>query len=149
MSKHSPRSRHGGEKIFWRASQERRPEVKYLILIYSNPKSRAAWEKLTEEQQMQFGQAHYDLTDKLRASGELVVSEGLAGPETGKGVSIKNGEVVVTDGPFAEAKEYLAGFYLVEADTIDQVVAHAATLPDAHNDGIEIRPVFDMSMLDL
>jgi hypothetical protein len=122
--------------------------MKYLILIYSNPKSRAAWEKLTDEQQMQFGQAHYDLTDKLRASGELIASEGLPGPETGKGVSIRDGEVVVTDGPFAEAKEYLAGFYLVEADTIDQVIAHAATLPDAHNDGIEVRPVWDMSMLD-
>ncbi|WP_434444460.1 YciI family protein [Lentzea sp. E54] len=122
--------------------------MKYLILIYSNPKSRAAWDKLTEEQQMQFGKAHYDLTDKLRASGELVVSEGLPGPETGKGVSIRDGEVVVTDGPFAEAKEYLAGFYLVEADTIDQVIAHAATLPDAHNDGIEIRPVWDSTMLD-
>ncbi len=122
--------------------------MKYLILIYSNPKSRAAWEKLTEEQQMQFGKAHYDLSDRLRASGELVVSEGLPGPETGKGVSIRDGEVVVTDGPFAEAKEYLAGFYLVQADTIDQVVAHAATLPDAHHGGIEIRPVWDMSMLD-
>jgi hypothetical protein len=122
--------------------------VKYLILIYSNPKSRAAWDKLTDAQQTQFGKAHYDLSDTLRASGELVVSEGLPGPETGKGVSIRDGEIVVTDGPFAEAKEYLAGFYLVEADTIDQVIAHAATLPDAHNDGIEIRPVWDQSMLD-
>ncbi|HUQ59888.1 YciI family protein [Lentzea sp.] len=122
--------------------------MKYLILIYSNPRSRAAWDKLTEEQQRQFGQDHYDLSDRLRASGELVVSEGLPGPETGKGVSVRDGEVVVTDGPFAEAKEYLAGFYLVEADSIDQVIAHAATLPDAHHDGIEVRPVWDPSVLD-
>jgi len=129
-------------------ASEQEAEVKYLILIYSNPRSRAAWDKLTEQQQRQFGQDHYDLSDRLRASGELVVSEGLPGPETGKGVSVRDGEVVVTDGPFAEAKEYLAGFYLVEADSIDQVIAHAATLPDAHHDGIEVRPVWDPSVLD-
>jgi hypothetical protein len=54
--------------------------VKYLIMIQSNPQSRAAWETWTTEQQMEFGRAHYALSDELAASGLLVASEGLADP---------------------------------------------------------------------
>lgn len=86
--------------------------------------------------------------ESLQKAGVLLALDGLHPPSMGARVSFSGGKPKVTDGPFAEAKEYLAGFYLVEADSIDQVIAHAATLPDAHNDGIEVRPVWDMSMLD-
>ena len=63
--------------------------------------------------------AHRDLHDRLLESGDLVVSEGLADPELAKRVSVRDGVTMSTDGPFAEVKEYLAGFYLVECETID------------------------------
>ncbi len=119
--------------------------MKYLILIHSNPASRAAWELLDDDQQMEFGLAHMRLTEELRASGELIVSEGLAGLDTAKRLSVRDGRTMTTDGPFAEVKEYLAGFYLVDCESIDRVLAYAATLPDALNDGVEVRPVLDLS----
>ena len=114
--------------------------MKYLILIYSNPRSRAAWDKLTEQQQRKFGQDHYDLSDKLRASGELIVSEGLPGPETGKGVSIRDGQVVVTDGPFAEAKEYLGGLTILDAPDLDAALEWGRKAARAVGLPIEVRP---------
>lgn len=123
--------------------------MKYLILIYSNPASRAAWEKQDDEQQMELGRAHMALTEELAASGELIVSEGLADLDTAKRVFVRDGQTVVSDGPFAEVKEYLAGFYLVDCDSMDRVVEYAARLPDALNDGVEVRPVLDLRALGL
>jgi hypothetical protein len=123
--------------------------VKYLILIHSNPHSRAVWERLTDAQRMEFGRGHMALTEELAATGELVVSEGLADPSLAKRVSVREGQTITSDGPFAEAKEYLAGFYLIECESIDRAVEHAARAPDAHYGAVEVRPVLDMSELDL
>jgi hypothetical protein len=123
--------------------------VKYMILIYSNPKSRAIWEELSDEQRMEFGRNHIRCSDALAASGELVVSEGLADPSMATWVSAPEGRAMTTDGPFAEVKEHLAGFLLVECDSRERAVEIAATVPDAAFNYVEVRPVFDMSILDL
>jgi hypothetical protein len=117
--------------------------MRYLILIYSNPRSRAVWEGLSDDQREAFGRGHFDLSDELAASGELVVSEGLADPSLAKRVSVRAGRTLTTDGPFAEVKEYLAGFYLVECDSVEQAVELAARVPDAAYGEVEVRPVFD------
>jgi hypothetical protein len=122
--------------------------VKYLILIHSNPASRALWEKLSDTQRMEFGRSHFALSEALAESGELVVSEGLADPELAKRVSVREGQTLTTDGPFAEVKEYLAGFLLVECENMEEAVAIAARVPDAATGAVEVRPVFDMSLLD-
>jgi hypothetical protein len=122
--------------------------VKYLILIQSNPRSRELWETLTDEQRMAFGRAHVDLTEQLAASGELVVSEGLADPENATMVSVRDGHTIATDGPFAEVKEYLAGFYLIECDSHDRAVEWAAKVPDAATGSVEVRPILDLSFLE-
>jgi hypothetical protein len=140
--------------------------VKYLIVIHSNPRSRAVWETLSDEQRMDLGVGHLKLTEELAASGELVVSEGLADPSLAKWVSVRDGETiakngsrpmggltatgeevtaVASDGPFAEVKEYLAGFYLVECDSLERAIAWAAKVPDATYGEVEVRPVLDMS----
>jgi hypothetical protein len=137
--------RHPGSEL----SRPEEEPLKYLILIYSNAKSRAVWEAMTEAQRMDFGRSHYALSDDLAASGELVVSEGLADPSLAKRVMVRDGQTMTSDGPFAEAKEYLAGFYLVESDSIERVIEHAARLPDAAINEVEVRPVFDHSVLDL
>ncbi|MDQ6849896.1 MAG: YciI family protein [Actinomycetota bacterium] len=122
--------------------------MKYLILIHSNPDSRARWETLTDEQRMEFGRAHYALHDALLESGDLVASEGLPDPSAATYVSVRDGRIVATDGPFAEAKEYLAGFYLVDVASLDEAVAIAARVPDAGFGSVEVRPVFDRSVLE-
>jgi len=123
--------------------------VKYLIMIQSNPQSRAAWETWTTEQQMEFGRTHYALSDELAAAGLLVASEGLADPALSTHVQVRDGQTLTTDGPFAESKEYLAGFYLVDVERLEDAVEIAARMPDAEVTSVEIRPVFDPRGLEL
>jgi hypothetical protein len=123
--------------------------VKYLILVLSNPHFLERWEGLTEAQREAFGRDHLALTEELAASGELVVSEGLADPALAKRVTVRDGKTMTTDGPFAEVKEHLAGFYLVDCESAERAVEIAARVPDAIWGLVEVRPVLDMSSLDL
>jgi hypothetical protein len=122
--------------------------VKYLILIHSNPASRAAWDEMTDEQRAEFGYGHARLSKELAAAGVLLASEGLDDLSTAKRVSVRDGRTLTSDGPFAEVKEHLAGFYLVECDTLDEAVAIAARMPDALVSQVEVRPIWDISQLD-
>ncbi|MEO9222033.1 MAG: YciI family protein [Mycobacteriaceae bacterium] len=122
--------------------------MRYMILIHSNPHFMQRWEALTDEQQEQFGRRHYALTDELAATGELVASEGLVDPALGRWVTSTDGQTMTTDGPFAEAKEHLAGFYLLDCDTEERAVEVAAQVPDAVWGLVEVRPVLDRSGWD-
>lgn len=122
--------------------------MKYLIMVQSNPTSLAHWDTLTDKEREQFGRAHYALTDALLDSGHLISSEGLAPVETAKQVSVRDGVVVATDGPFAEVKEHLAGFYLVECANMGEAIAIAARVPDAAFNHVQVRPVFDRRLLE-
>ena len=123
--------------------------MKYLILIHSNEHSRKLWETLTEQQQTDFGRGHLKLTEEIAEAGELVVSEGLADPGLARWISVRDGRTIVSDGPFAEVKEHLAGFYLVECDTLERAVEWAAKVPDALIREVEVRPILDMTGWDL
>jgi len=123
--------------------------VKYLILIHSNPQFLQRWEGLSDAQREEFGRGHFALTDELAASGDLIVSEGLADPALAKRVTARDGQTMTADGPFAEVKEHLAGFYLVDCESTDRAVQIAARVPDAVWGLVEVRPVLDMSTLDL
>ena len=123
--------------------------LKYLILIHGNPAFREMWETLSDAQRVEFGRGHIALTEDLAASGELIVSEGLADPSLAKRVSVREGRTMTTDGPFAEVKEHLAGFYLIECESIDRAVELAARVPDATLGNVEVRPVLDLSGLEL
>lgn len=123
--------------------------MKYLILVLSNPHFLERWDGLTDDQREEFGRRHFALTDELAASGELVVSEGLADPALAKRVTVRDGRTTTTDGPFAEVKEHLAGFYLVDCESSDRVVEIAARVPDAVWGLVEVRPVLDMSSWDV
>ncbi len=119
--------------------------MRYLILIQSNERSAAVWEKLTDAQRMEFGRTHLQLSDEMIKAGVHVASEGLADPSLARWVSVRDGRTVASDGPFAEAKEHLAGFYLIECDSFDEAVEWAAKAPDAAFTEVEVRPVLDMS----
>lgn len=112
--------------------------MKYLILIYSNPDS---WNGLTDQQRRELGEGHAELTDSLIASGRFVSGAGLDDVALSTTVRVRDGKVSTTDGPFAEAKEHLAGFYLVECADRDEAVAIAARMPDAAINFVVVRPV--------
>jgi hypothetical protein len=123
--------------------------MKYLILIYGNAESRAIWESFSEEQQAE-GYAYYSkIEEELAASGELIVSEALADASETKRVSVREGRTVATDGPFAEAKELLAGFFLVECESVDRAVEIAGRLPEAEFGLIEVRPVMELGGMEM
>jgi hypothetical protein len=130
--------------------------VKYLIMIHSNARFQERWEALTDAQREDFGRGHFRLGDELAASGELVASEGLGDPGLGRRVTRAEGRTTATgpggpggDGPFAETKEHLAGFYLVDVADEDRAIAIAGQVPDAVWGLVEVRPVLDMSGWDL
>jgi hypothetical protein len=118
--------------------------VKYLILIYSNPASRKVWEGFSDAQRAEGLKVYAALTEDLAASGELIVSEALADPSTARPVSAREGRMLASDGPFAEAKEELAGFFLVECESLDRAVVVAERVPEAGLGLVEVRPVRDL-----
>ena len=123
--------------------------MRYLILIQSNERSTAVWETLSDEQRMEFGRTHLQLSDEMIKAGVHVASEGLADPSLARWVSVRDGRTVASDGPFAEVKEHLAGFYLIDCETFEEAVEWAAKAPDAAFTEVEVRPVLDMSGWDL
>jgi hypothetical protein len=119
--------------------------MKYLILIQSNPRSLAAWEKMSDDERMAFGRDHLNLSGEMAEAGVLVASEGLADPGLATWVSVREGRTIPSDGPYAEVKEHLAGFYLIDCPTVQDAVAWAGKVPDAKYTEVEVRPVLDMS----
>jgi hypothetical protein len=123
--------------------------MKYLILIYSNPASREAWESFSSKERAVGLNAYAELTEELEASGELVVTSPLADPSLTKRVSVSEGETIASDGPFAEAKELLAGFYLVECESTERAIEIAAKVPEAQLGLVEVRPTMDLSGFEM
>lgn len=117
--------------------------MRYLIMIYSNPRSRSIWEGLSDEQRAAGVASYRALNEELARTGEIVVSEPLAGPAEGRRVSTETGSVLTTDGPFAEAKEHLAGFYLIDCDGMERAVELASRVPESGLGLVEVRPVID------
>jgi hypothetical protein len=118
--------------------------VKYLVLIYSNPASREIWESFTDEQRSEGFSAYAALNEALDATGERIVSEALSDASLGKRIAIRGGQAMPTDGPFAEVKEHLAGFYLLECESFERAVEIAGQIPEADLGLVEVRPVRDL-----
>jgi hypothetical protein len=116
--------------------------MKYMLLIYTNPEN---WATLSEDEAQSVMKEYLTFADELRGAGELVAGDPLQGPETATTVRVPSGGRTVTDGPFAETKEHLAGYFLVECDGLDRALDLAARIPDARLGGaVEVRPVADM-----
>ena len=114
--------------------------MQYLLLIYQNEKARDA---LTEaDRNKAFGE-YMQLTNDIKASGHLRAGDALQPTSTATTVRVRGGKTQTTDGPFAETREQLGGYYLIEAKDLDEATKIAARIPDARiGDGaIEIRPV--------
>jgi hypothetical protein len=118
--------------------------VKYLVLIWSNPASRAIWEGFSDEQRAEGFRYYAALTEELAANGELIVSEALADASLTRRVSVRDGQTLTSDGPFAEAKELLAGFFLLDCESMERAVEVAARVPEAELGLVEVRPVREL-----
>ena len=123
--------------------------MRFVILIRHNPQAVELWRRLSVEQRGAGLAAYAALNEELEAAGEMVVSAALADPALAKRVTVRGGETIATDGPYAEVKEHLAGFYLVECESIERAVAGAARIPEAAHMEIEVRPVLDRISVDM
>ena len=114
--------------------------MEFLLLVYSDEEMREALPEGEYDARMRYCLQH---ADELKEQGTLKSYRQLEAPSTGKSVRIRNGKTTVFDGPFAETKEVLAGFNLIEADSLEQAVEIAKDIPWAQTGCIEVRPVRD------
>ena len=114
--------------------------MQFLISMHINP---AVFEALTEEEMAAIGEGHGTFMQALKDSGELITTQALVDPSQAVVVSVRNGQPVVSDGPFLEAKEYLGGFYLIDCEDKERAIELAARIPDAAiaGLGVEVRQV--------
>jgi hypothetical protein len=109
-----------------------------MCLIYDDE---TTWETLPENERNAVYTEYVTFTESVRESGNLVSADQLQPTSTATTVRIRNGETLVTDGPFAETKEQLGGYYLIEAKDVDEALKIAERIPSARYGGVEVRPV--------
>jgi hypothetical protein len=108
--------------------------MKYLCLVYLSPEQ---WHSATDETCLAYG-------NQLRADGKFLGGSPLHPVATATTVRVRNGQMSVTDGPFAETKEQLAGFYLIEARDLNEAIQIASKIPPARFCSIEVRPTREL-----
>ena len=117
--------------------------MQYLCLIYDNE---SAWQAMSEAEGEKFNAAYKTFSQEIVKSGHFKAGEALQPTATATTVRVRNGKTTTTDGPFAETREQLGGFYLIEAKDLDEATAIAARIPSAHTGSIEVRPIMKTSM---
>ncbi len=116
--------------------------MKYLCLIYDDEKQ---MEGMPKDESDAFMGEYFAFTQGIQESGQFIAGEALHPVHTATTVRIRNGQMSTTDGPFAETKEQLGGFYLIEARDLNEAIQVAAKIPSARTGSIEVRPVVDFS----
>ncbi len=114
--------------------------MKYILLIYQ---AEDAGPTPGSPEFGPFMEGYFGLNQELTNDGAMIAGEGLQDGETATTVTVRNGKTTTVDGPFAETKEMLGGFYFIDCDNLDQAIAYAAKIPSAQFGSIEIRPIMD------
>ena len=112
--------------------------MKYLCLIYDEEAKLGA---MTKDERNAFMGEYFVFSDSIRKSGHYLGGEALQPVETATSIRVRNGKVSATDGPFAETKEQLGGFYLIEARDLNDAIQVAGRIPSARIGTIEVRPI--------
>ena len=112
--------------------------MQYMLLIYDDEKTIAA---MSEAEQGPFMGAYFEFTESIKKSGHYRAGDALHPTSMATSVRVRGGKTLQTDGPFAETREQLGGYYLIEAKDLDEAVAIAARIPSAKLGTIEVRPV--------
>ena len=113
--------------------------MRYLLLIYTEQQL----ERPTEDAAAAMSDAYTAFGNEIKASGRLLAGEALTATSSATTVQVRDGQTVTTDGPYAETKEALGGFYLIDARDLDEAIEVAAKIPGAKIGSIEIRPIFE------
>jgi hypothetical protein len=113
--------------------------MQYILLIYDNENN-----KLSPDERNKLFQEYGAFTQGIVKSGNFKAGDPLQPTSTATTVRVRNGNTLTVDGPFAETKEQLGGYYMIEAENLDQAVAIAARIPSARFGSIEVRPVMKM-----
>ena len=117
--------------------------MRYALLIYANEQD---WASQTEEQSQAVNQEYMAFTKDIIDRGLMKGGEALQSTASATTVRVRDGETLTTDGPFAETKDQLGGFYLVDCKDLDEAIEVAARIPDVRRGSIEIRPIMDVDM---
>ena len=112
--------------------------MKYMLLIYTSEKQ---WAALTPTEHQTLMGEYRVFTQSIQASGNMIGGDRLDATATATTVRVRDGKTVTTDGPYAETKEQIAGYYLIEAKDIDEAIGIAARIPGAKQGAVEVRPV--------
>jgi len=114
--------------------------MRYLCLIYDEEKKLAA---MSQSESDAFMGEYFAFTDGIRSSGHYIGGEALQSVQTATTVRSRNGKISATDGPFAETKEQLGGYYLINAKDLNEAIQVAAKIPSARLGSVEVRPVME------
>jgi hypothetical protein len=112
--------------------------MQYMLLIYDAEKT---WQSMGEDDRNAMFAEYGKYTQELRDAGAFLYGDALQPTATATTVTVRDGEILTTDGPFAETKEQLGGLYVIEAESLDQALEWAAKIPSARIGKIEVRPV--------
>jgi len=112
--------------------------MQYLLLIYGDE---SMWATISEGEQGKYMQEYNDFTEAVKKAGNYLAAEALQPTWTATTVRVRDGKTMTTDGPFAETREQLGGFYFIEAKDLDEAIAIAARIPSSRSGSIEVRPV--------
>jgi len=112
--------------------------VKYLCLIYA---SEIDWANMPKEQMESTNKEYFNFTNDIKKSGHYIGGDALQPTSTASTVRVRQGKISTTDGPFAETKEQLGGYYLINAKDLNEAIQIAARIPSARDGSIEVRPV--------
>src|SRR5262245_53565936 len=112
--------------------------MKYLCLIYDDE---SKWGTMPKDQSDAFMGEYFAFTDGIKKSGHYVGGEALKPVHTATTVRVRNGKMSTTDGPFAETKEQLGGYYMIEARDLNDAIQIAAKIPSARTGSVEVRPI--------
>jgi hypothetical protein len=115
--------------------------VKYILLIYSKESD---WTGLSDKDKVDMYQKYMAFTDSIKKSGHYLGGDGLEPTATATTVRVRNGKPVTTDGPFAETREQLGGYYMIDAKDLDEAAEIATRVPGASYGAVEVRPVMRM-----
>jgi len=114
--------------------------MKYMLLIYHDEH---AWSGITEAERQQIYLEYRKLRSELEARGQFVTGSQLEPVSTATTVRVRDGKELITDGPFAETHEQLGGYFLIQAENLDEATAIAARIPSARTGTIEVRPLVE------
>jgi hypothetical protein len=112
--------------------------MQYLLLLYENEKR---WATMSEADQGKEYAEYTSFTEDIKTKGVMVAGDALQPTTTATTVRVRDGKRLTTDGPFAETKEQLGGYYLINAKDLDEALAVAARIPAARAGSVEVRPV--------